>query len=519
MRHSLTLFLALLLALSALPAAATSIAKISYLTSSTVYIDAGSAQGIAAGDSVEVWRDGQQLGSLVVDYTSQTRSTCPLNEVSFQSQVGDEIHFVPGEIHATPASPVLIEKSPEEIRNRAQWKGRVGMSFLGVRTREDYGQDFDQPAGDLRISGRHLAQDHLDLEIDARARHTYRRPTEGARSNTALNRVYRASLAWSPPASPSEIVLGRQSSPELSNLSIFDGASATLRHERWSAGLTGGVQPTLGDLEFSTDVMELGAFYCRQTPRNQEKRWNLTLAGIASYRKSEINREYLYLQGSWADPQWSLFASQELDLNRGWKKNFDSKVISPTATYLFARYRVRRELRLKAGFDNRHRVRLWTDRETPETLFDETYRQGYWVGADLRLGRSWNLGADFRGSSGGTAGSATVISLRANWFDLRRLPLEIGGRFSRFGNDSYNGILASLNLGWELNSVLRLDGEGGLRSESHQGFAVDQTDQHWLGLRAEAALQAGWYLDFSGEWTRGGIDASDLFYSSLNYRF
>jgi len=518
MRHSLTLILALILALFAIPASGASIAKISYLTSSTVYIDAGNAQGLAEGDSVEVWRGGQRLGSLVVDYTSQTRSTCPLKGVSFQPRVGDEIHFVPGEVHDL-AAPVVVEEASAEVKNEALWKGRVGASFLGVRTREDFGQNFDQPAGDLRLSGRHLAQDHLDLEIDARARHTYRRPTEGAKSDQALNRVYRASLSWSPPASSSGLVLGRQSSPELANLSIFDGASATLRHERWSGGLVGGVQPTLGDLEFSTEVMELGAFYRRQAAKNQEQRWNLTLATIASYRKSEINREYLYLQGSWADPRWSLFASQELDLNRGWKRNFNSSVITPTASYLFARYRVRRELRLKAGFDNRRRVRLWPDRETPETLFDETYRRGYWVGADSRLGRSWNLGLDFRGSSGGSAGSASVISLRASWFDLRQLPLEIGGRFSRFGNDRYDGILASLNLGWELSSTLRLDGEGGIRSENHGGFVMDQNDQHWLGLRAEAALQAGWFLNFSGEWTRGGIDASDLYYSSLNYRF
>jgi hypothetical protein len=518
MRHLLTFNLALILVLCALPASAASTAKVSYLTSSTVYIDAGSSQGIAVGDSIEVWRDGHRLGTLVVDYTSQTRSTCSLKDAAFQPRVGDEIRFVPGEVH-TAAAPVLREEEAGEGPEQAQWRGRVGMSFLGVRTREDFGQNFDQPAGDLRIHGRHLAQDHLAVEVDARARHTYRRPTEGAKSDQALNRVYRASLRYSQPGSSSDIVLGRQSSPELWNLSIFDGVSATLRHEKWSAGLTGGVQPTFGDLDFSTDVTEVGAFYRRQTPRNRKQRWNLTLATIASYHKSEIDREYLYLQGTWSDPQWSLFASQELDLNRGWKRNFDSSVFSPTATYLYARYRVRRELRLKAGFDNRRRVRLWTDRETPETLFDESYRRGYWLGADSRLGRAWNMGLDFRGSSGGAAGSASVISIRANYFDLRRLPVEIGGRLSRFGNDRYDGILASMNLGWEISSVLRLDGEGGIRNENHDGFVQDQTDQHWFGLRTELALQAGWYLNLSGEWTRGGIDTSDLYYSSLNYRF
>ncbi len=114
-------------------------------------------------------------------------------------------------------------------------------------------------------------------------------------------------------------------------------------------GVTGGTQPDTHDLGFSSDVLEFGAFYRRQTPRSQAKRWDVSVAGIASYREGEIDREYLYLQGSWSDPRFLLFASQELDLHRGWKKDYSSGTVSPTSTYLFGRYRFRRELGLKAG--------------------------------------------------------------------------------------------------------------------------------------------------------------------------
>lgn len=505
-------FLLLCAVLSAQDASAT---QITYLTGSTVYLDAGSSSGIAVGDTVAVWRDGELLGSLVVDYTSSGRATCSLEGVAFAPEVGDEIRFDPSE----PRNRVENVAVVEDIPASAVWKGRVGLRFMGVRTRQDYGQDFDQPAGDLRLSGRGILGGAWNLEIDARARHTYRRPVNGASSDLSLNRIYRSFLEWAPGETGSSIVVGRQASPELSNISIFDGLSATLRRERWSAGLVGGTQPSMEDFGLSSEVLEFGAFYRRQTPRDQSRRWELALAGIASYEESEIDREYIYLQGSMSDPRFLVFATQELDLNRGWKKDYTSDAISPTATYIFGRYRFRPEFSLRAGFDNRRRVRLWTDRDTPESQFDESFRQGFWVGADSRLARVWYLGLDFRGSSGGSAGSADVISFRANWIDVRRFPVRVGGRVSLFGNDHYDGQLYSMDLGWDATHQLRFDLEAGMRLESHDGFVQEDTDNNWLRLDAEFGLRSGWYLNLTGEWTRGGIDASDLYQTSVNYRF
>ncbi len=196
----------------------------------------------------------------------------------------------------------------------------MGASFLGVRTREDFGQDFDQPAGDLRISGRHLAQDHLELEIDARARHTYRRPTEGAKVEHGIEpRLSRFAWHGRHPLRP------RASYWDVNPLPNFESQyfRRRVRHlapraMEWRTDRGSSTHARRSRIFDRGDGV--GCVLSQASAKGSRERAGiLTLAGIASYRKSEINREYLYLQGSWADPQWSLFASQELDLNRGWK--------------------------------------------------------------------------------------------------------------------------------------------------------------------------------------------------------
>ena len=52
------------------------LSRISYLTSVSVYIDAGSDQGLSAGQTIEVIRDGKVIGTLRVTEVTSHRALC-----------------------------------------------------------------------------------------------------------------------------------------------------------------------------------------------------------------------------------------------------------------------------------------------------------------------------------------------------------------------------------------------------------------------------------------------------------
>src|SRR2546425_8748931 len=87
------------------------------------------------------------------------------------------------------------------------------------------------------------------------------------------------------------------------------------------------------------------------------------------------------------------------------------KPISLTSTFAVFQYHATQDLTLDAGFDNRRNVRLYRDVVNPETAFDDTYRQGAWMGAWLQLARQYRLGLDPRSSGGGSRGPADPFTL------------------------------------------------------------------------------------------------------------
>ena len=70
-------------------------AHITYVTSSTIYIDAGSQLGLQKGASVQVLREGNVIATLVVAALASKRAACSRGEVdaAVKFLVGDAVRF------------------------------------------------------------------------------------------------------------------------------------------------------------------------------------------------------------------------------------------------------------------------------------------------------------------------------------------------------------------------------------------------------------------------------------------
>lgn len=502
-----------------------SIARILYMTSSNVYLDAGRADYLRVGDALEVIRDGKVIAQLQVEYVSSRSSMCVPSKATVELAVGDKVRLMPrsedtqaagtAQLSLSTAAPVNIA-ARERRRRNVGWlrqngiRGRIGARYLSVRNEGSAQQSFSQPALDLRIEGTNIGASPLDVSVDVRARKTYRVSGDGSESEEGRSKVYRASATWHPQESGFRLSVGRQFSPDLPTISIFDGAAATLRLSHLSLGVLSGTQPDPEDYGYSTDIRETGAFL-RVGTENKADRWFITVGGIGSYANGEINREFLSLQGSLSVPRFSTYVSQDLDLNRGWRKEAEGSDHTLTNTYVNSRYSVTNGLNLYVGFDNRRNVRLYRDEESPETEFDDTYRMGYWGGLTQRFGPRYRIGFDAKRSTGGAAGDADALTmtLGARWFSVRS---------TYYTNDVSTGWMHSGRLAVQMTSSLYVDIGGGKRDVGASGTGGDGSLE-WVESTLDCSLGRHWYISLSAERSLQGIEATDQYYVTSHYRF
>jgi len=73
------------------------LARVTYVSGSSVYIDAGREHGLESGQTLEVLRDGQEVGHVRIDNISAIRAACKIVDGEPILTVGDLVRLpIPG---------------------------------------------------------------------------------------------------------------------------------------------------------------------------------------------------------------------------------------------------------------------------------------------------------------------------------------------------------------------------------------------------------------------------------------
>jgi hypothetical protein len=513
-------------AMLAAPAPAARAYRVTYLTSSTVYVDAGREDGLDVGARGEVVRAGQVIATLRVSDVSSRRAACAIEASTAACAVGDTVRFnaVPRSAAADPARAAVMSTLPAEVPppevteswpQRMGLGGRIGVRYLGVMDRSGFGGDVAQPSVDVRLDGARVGGSPFDVQVDARARRTLQTVSDGREVDSGEARVYRLNTTARSPSDRYRMTLGRQFSSALASISTFDGGQFEATMHRFGAGVFAGTQPAPLDYSFSTDITEYGAFLRWWSAPAARARWEIVTAAIGSYEQGKINREYVAFLSRVATPRLSIMFQQEIDVNRGWKRNEGEAAASLTNTFLSARYRLAHGLDVDGGYDNRRDARLYRDYVSPETEFDDSYRQGIWGGVGLGFAQRYRVGATARSSSGGAAGDAASYTLTASAIHLTPAHVQLRVRSTRYDNESTLGWMHSVSGGFALGARWMFDLFGGARREESKLLATSDNRTSWFGADVDVDLGQGLYGNISGERNEG----YDQVYTSLSWRF
>lgn len=500
-------------------------ARVTYVTQSIVYIDAGTRSGLAIGDVVEVVRGDNVAIRLEVFEVSSHKAACrrPEGQAQTTIEAGDTVRFhakLPGKAAETPVAGKSKSK-PQEHRDIARrlrdlgFSGRIGARYQMIY-QDDTDSGYNRPGLDFRLRGHEIAGSNFDTDVDVRAYRSYR-DDGGDDSSDSTTRVYRANVAWTPDLAPVRMVIGRQYTPSLANLSLFDGGLLEYNAPRFTVGAIAGTQPSPDDYGYSTDIQEYGVWGELHSLVGSERRWGTTLGLIGSYDGSKVNREYIYLQGRYDQRQLSLYLAQEVDINRSWKDDTES-TISATSTNAQGRWRITDALSLSVGVDNRRNVQLYRDYVSPETDFDDDYRSGYWVRTDWRHG--WlRTGFDVRFSRGGDNGDVNAYSAHVGAVNVTRLDLSLRSRTTLYDGDGAEGWLQSFTARAPIGQRVGLSLQGGLRDEDSNIENGPDTQLGWYGVDLDVTLGRHWLYLVSVERNEGDDEGSWQLYTALSYRF
>jgi hypothetical protein len=511
------------------------LARVSHVDQNRVFIDSGANKGLRSGDNVRVLRANASVAMLEVTDVGNDRAACKVVDGVTDLDVGDLVRL-PIRGDGDDSGPVIARESPETIMvvrpsadtigkitpttgmAKATLNGRVGVRYLMVQDRGLSGGQFSQPALDLRLDALNMASGHIDMAVDVRSRRTYRTTSTSEAETQDQTRVYRLAASVHDRRGRFRLVAGRQFSPTLASVSTFDGVLASFNGKSVSTGLFVGTQPDPQTYGRSDEIEEYGAFLQIHNRPGRQVQWSVTTGGIGSYQNGVINREYAYLQALLTSRRVSLYATQEIDYNRDWKLLAGEERVSPTSSYMHFGVRPTRDLNLRVGYDNRRNIRLYRDLITPETEFDDTFRQGYWAGFTQRIARRFRVGLNAKRSTSDTAGNADTYTLIFGATGLGRR-FNFFYRGSYYTNEINQGSLQSLTSGVIITRQLRMTMMGGLRQDNAIATPDVQARLVWYGLGWDVSLGRHWFMQLSVERTDGELEKNDQLYFSTTYRF
>ena len=489
-------------------------ATVTYLSGQNVYIDAGTARGLREGSRLEVVRAGGVMANLVVAFVSSTRASCTIESASVSIVVGDSARFVPAVVPRDPAglaaSPARAAANPARPLH-----GRLGVRYLSITT-PGSGSDILQPAVDARVEG--PLGGPVGVLLDVRA-HRTRLTGASAPASPGETRVYQAAIQVQGRRNPGRLMLGRQFASAVSPIGLFDGMAADLAFPHWGMGALAGTQPDPVRFSYSSLIREYGAWLQVHNAPGTPGIWSLTTAAVGSYQGGEVNREFVYAQGVLVTRRLSVFASQELDINRDWKTDAGEPSTSPTSTFATMRLSPVDGFALSGGFDNRRNVRLYRDWINPEVEFDDSFRRGVWGGADVTIARHLFLAGDVRSSEGGPAGRASSTSMSLGLLRLTSLQLGLRTRATTYSGESLNGWLRTASFEVRPVSPLRVELTGGERRDANPLAGVTPERLRWFGGDVDVALGRSFYVMMSTQFETRGSERGRHSYAALSWRF
>ncbi|MBI5087042.1 MAG: hypothetical protein HZB13_20900 [Acidobacteria bacterium] len=522
------------------------------VTAGGVYIDGGSAHGLAEGMRMSLERRtpgearmaAKRIGDIVIVAVATQSAFAEVQNpaVGVEPATGDVARLSSQDLESMQRITAARHKKryaqvisftsgdplEEEVREYVpmpppsevgRFRGRLGFEYNTLNNR-DGGGSSHQEGAIVRTDWTRINGTYWNLTGYWRGRWNTRSGSGGQQTLTDLvNRTYTMGLYYSNPRSKNQYALGRILLPWASSLSTIDGGYAARRlHRAVTAGIFAGSTPDPTMWNYDPHRQMLGVFTSFEAGRFEKVRWTGTVGAATTRVKWRPERNFMFVENSlFVNTKLSILDSMEVDLKNPRLMN------GATGTMLsrsFLTVRVQPSNRISFDVNQNYFRGLPTfDTALIGTgLLDKYLFQGFSGGFRAFPLQRLLIGANL-GRSHSNSDSRSSLNQMYNvaWTRLPYISARLDGRYTRFNSSFGAGTYQTVSLTRELGEGLRLefmvgqqDFKGAMTRQSRSRFINGQADWN-LGLHY--FLTAGW-LSY-----RGQIQNYDQMFVTAGYRF
>ena len=357
---------------------------ITYKSSQNVYVTFESTEGLEAGDTIYISKEGALIPVLAVKSLSSISCVCePLS--TMELSLSQKLVAMP---RAVPAVVIPVVASKEEaasmagrsegagisdtINSVADSSRRTGEGVHGRISVSSYSDFSDQEAGNhqrmryvLALNARKIGGSRLSFDSYISFRHSDDNWSDIQDNIYNGLKVYNLSLNYEF-SQDMNLWLGRRINPKLSSMGAIDGVQFERRFGSFTAGVIAGSRPDWEDYSFNASLFQAGA-YVNHQHRTDHVYLESTAAFVDQENDWNTDRRFLYLQHiNRLMGKLFFFGSAEIDL---YKYTNDKKETSFRLTNLYASlmYKVIRQLSFSLSYSARNNIIYY---ETYKTYID-----------------------------------------------------------------------------------------------------------------------------------------------------
>ena len=400
---------------------------VSYVSSTTVYINGGRDDSLAVGDTLAIHRRGSLICRVAAYAVSRHSTASRIVEGKGPVLLGDtasiaKSFFVPPPTHAdsTQTEPITGQRvtSLQQDNRRTTREpsenvvsGRIAVQYSAVSA-EDSRYNLSQPSALTRLEVAKLFGTSLRFSMYGRTYYDLSSNYNQFGDNARLQeRMYEFEISDEEPDAAYGYSVGRITSRFVGGLGTFDGGQAYIRRGNWITGALFGAQ--VGDRTMSIDGDDhRGALFLNYRSGDDIlHQYDGTIAYARQLFEGRLDREFFYLQNlASIGTEWNIYQTAEIEtqeINNGVRK------FSPSLsnTFFSVNYYPLSWFSANIGYDASTSVYLFeTMKATPDTLIDRNYLDGYRLNATFRLPFSISLSANgtYRTKKGDPRDSRTL---------------------------------------------------------------------------------------------------------------
>lgn len=356
MKHALLAVLLLFAALFASRANAQ--LAVRYRTENTIYINAGTAAGVAVGDRFEVLRGGKVIATIEIQFAAEQSASARIITESAAIQTGDAVRRIGAPVTPPSRPAPAVDATASTTTDISDWAPSLSgnVSLDHETNQRDYGRTLARAS----LRARRIAGLPLSLRTRVRLANE---------SEENRNRLYELSLLYEPFDGRVAVQAGRIGNSPAIGLGYLDGALARVRIiDGVDAGAFFGFRPDVTELTPDTSTTKYGAFIRLEPVPMAE----LTVAGVRT-QNDAAESTFVAVDGRYAPSErLSLFAhgraaiSGTVEDERGVDTILTAVTRLTSTTTLTASYE-----RIQPGIDD--------DLRTTDQVIDDYLRQGFRV--------------------------------------------------------------------------------------------------------------------------------------------